>query len=130
MEKFSKTFAAYGFKLEALAPVYGLAESTVGLLFPAEKRIFPVDYVQRQPFEQDNKAIPATTSDDKKALSFVGCGQVLPGHSIRIVDDLGNALEDREVGNLQFQGPSSMLGYYNNPDGDSTSDPERVVRYG
>lgn len=112
LEAFAKKFEPYGFKRTALMPVYGLAESTVGLLIPPIERDFRIDHVDRKKFEEDREAIPST---DKQALEFAGCGMPIDGHEVRIVDDEFNELPERNVGNLQFKGPSSMQGYYNNP---------------
>ncbi len=114
LERFSKKFSRYGFRVEAFAPVYGLAESTVGLTFPTKSRVPRIDKVQRELFEKEAKALPATS--EKNILEFVGCGEPLLDHTIRIVDDVGIVLEDRVVGNLQFKGPSAMQGYFNNPE--------------
>ncbi len=111
LEQFSKKFAPYGFKRGALLPVYGLAESTVGLAIPPLGREFLVDKVDRKEFEENRRAIP---SQDANALEFVCCGLPIENHEIRIVDDENTILPERTVGNLQFRGPSSMQGYYNN----------------
>lgn len=115
LERFYKKFSPYGFKLEAFAPVYGLAESTVGLAFPPVTRAPRIDKVQRAPFEKENKAIPVKSSDEKNALEFVACGIPMPLHEIQIADDNGNVLPERHIGNIQFRGPSAMQGYFNNP---------------
>ena len=111
LEQFAEKFVPYGFDRKALLPVYGLAESTVGLAIPPLGRDFWVDHVDRKKFEEDRWAIPAT---GKNALSFVSCGLPIDGHEIRIVDDKNLELPERHVGNLQFRGPSSMQGYYHN----------------
>lgn len=117
LEQFAKKFAAYGFRHSALLPVYGLAESTVALTIPAVDKDFRLDTIQRKEFEENRRAIPvAETQDrDKSALQFVSCGSPISGHEIRIVNDNDDVLPERMVGNLQFRGPSTMQGYYNNP---------------
>lgn len=117
LEQFARKFATYGFKLNALLPVYGLAESTVGLAIPPLYREFRVDNVERQAFEEQGIAKPSIIKpkDDTQYLSFVSCGFPLEGHEIRIVDDNQTVLPERHIGNLQFRGPSNMQGYYNNP---------------
>lgn len=112
LEQFAKKFAPYGFNRGALLPVYGLAESTVSLTIPPLDRDFRIDYVDRETFEKEARAIP---SQAKNTLAFVSCGKAIPGHKIRIVDDQNQILVERHIGNLQFSGPSSMQGYYNNP---------------
>lgn len=112
LEAFAKKFEPYGFKRSSVMPVYGLAESTVGLLIPPLGRDFRIDHVDRKQFEEQRRAVP---SQDKRALEFAGCGMPIKNHEVRIVDDEYNELPERHVGNLQFKGPSSMQGYYNNP---------------
>lgn len=112
LDDFANKFAPYGFKRNALFPVYGLAESTVGLALPPVGREFKVDNVDRQQFEETKHAIPST---NKNALAFVSCGKAIDGHEIRIVDENDKEMPERYVGSLQFRGPSNMQGYYNNP---------------
>src|SRR5262249_14714172 len=113
LEKFAEKFAYYGFKRNALLPVYGLAESTVALTIPPVGQGFHIDYVERKTFEENRIAKP---TKEKNALSFVGCGKPIEHHEVRICDDDNNPLPERHVGNLQFRGPSSMKGYFNNPE--------------
>lgn len=112
LEQFADKFARYGLRREAIMPVYGLAESTVGLAIPPLDRGYRVDHIDRKAFEENREATPST---DKNALAFVGCGVPIEGHAIRIVNDAGETLPERRVGNIEFKGPSNMKGYYNNP---------------
>lgn len=115
-ERFVQKFKAYGFKAEAFYPVYGLAESTVGLTVSPLHRLPRVDVIDRNAFENKKMAVPL---DSKKSpeekLEVMSCGKALPDHYIRVVDEKFHVLPERQVGQLQFQGPSSMQGYYNNP---------------
>ncbi|WP_274533945.1 1-acyl-sn-glycerol-3-phosphate acyltransferase [Ensifer sp. LC163] len=44
----------------------------------------------------------------------MACGQPLPGHEIRIVDEAGHELGERREGRLEFRGPSTTSGYFRN----------------
>jgi 1-acyl-sn-glycerol-3-phosphate acyltransferase len=112
IHQFSARFAKYGFRPEAMAPVYGLAENAVGLAFPPLGRAPIIDRVDRAALTQQARALPAAP-DDPTALEFVACGRPLPGHEIRIIGPTGE-LGEREEGHLQFRGPSATLGYFNN----------------
>lgn len=112
--RFQQRFAKYGLKPEAVAPVYGLAEASVGLLFPPLGRGPRIDRVQREPLSRNRRALPAV-DEDATALAFVACGRPLAGHAIRIVDDSGNEVGERVEGLLEFIGPSATRGYFRNP---------------
>ncbi len=109
LQRFSERFARAGFKAEALMPVYGLAESSVALAFPALGRLPRIDAIDRALFGSEGRAEPSSSA---ACLRFVGVGQALQGHELRIVDEAGSALPERRVGRIVFRGPSSMAGYY------------------
>jgi len=109
--RFTERFEPYGFRPEALAPVYGLAESAVGLAFPPPGRRPIIDRVDRRALSERGVAAPAKPGD-ASALEFVACGQPLPGHQIRIVDATGHEAPERREGRLEFRGPSATSGYF------------------
>ena len=115
IHNFQQRFGRYGLRLDAPTPVYGLAESAVGLAFPPPGRGPIIDRIQREPFMRGGLALPAA-EDVADALRFVACGQPLPGHAIRIVDSSGHELGEREEGRLEFRGPSVTFGYFHNPE--------------
>jgi fatty-acyl-CoA synthase len=114
LERFMKKFAPYGFKATALAPVYGLAENSVALTIPDLGQEPLIDRVDRHSMDEFNIAKPADETT-KYSHEFVSCGKVIPDHNIRIVDEADNELPERKAGHLQFQGPSAMQGYFQNP---------------
>ncbi|MBR9787452.1 MAG: AMP-binding protein [Vibrionaceae bacterium] len=115
IQNFSAKYAKYGFKPETMSPVYGLAESSVGLTFPVTVREPRIEYFQREALSQFGRAVLAQ-KEDNDTIPFIGLGYPLPDHQIRIVDDLGKELPDGEEGALEFQGPSATQGYYRNPE--------------
>src|SRR4029434_6767415 len=76
MAAFTQRFARYGFKPEAMAPVYGLAEATLGVTFPPPGRGAKVDRVEREGFAKHGRAVPAAT-DAAETLNVVACGRPL-----------------------------------------------------
>ncbi|RPI47083.1 MAG: acyl-phosphate glycerol 3-phosphate acyltransferase [Betaproteobacteria bacterium] len=115
LTRFAERFERCGFRREALAPVYGLAECTVGLAIPPLGRGPVIDRIERATLVESGRAVPAA-ADDPTALRYVACGRPLPGHEIRVVDDAGQEVGERIVGRLQFRGPSATSGYYRNPE--------------
>ena len=112
IERFGDRFGPYGFRREAMTPVYGLAESSVGLAFPPLGRGPLIDRIRRDAFVRSGRAEPGKPGEPD--LRFVACGQPLPGHEIRVVDAAGNELGDRREGRIEFRGPSATTGYFNN----------------
>ena len=96
-----------------MAPVYGLAENAVGLAFPPPGRSPIIDRVDREALSRRGVAEPAR-KDHSHPLEIAACGQPLPGHEIRIVDEVGHEAGERHEGRLEFRGPSATSGYFRN----------------
>ena len=115
LQQFGKQFASYAFRANAMMPVYGLAESSVGLAFPPLDRGPLIDRIERNTFMRSGLARPAQ-ADDRHALEFPSSGVPLPGHQIRVIDQAGHELPERKEGRLEFRGPSCTSGYYRDAD--------------
>ncbi|HEX4961822.1 MAG TPA: AMP-binding protein [Thermoanaerobaculia bacterium] len=118
VRRFIERFAPYGFDPGAFSPVYGLAECSLAVAFPPLGRPPLIDVVDREAFQRTGEAVPAApeASDDPHALRFVSCGFPLSGHEVRIVDDGGHEVGERQEGRLEFKGPSASDGYFRNPE--------------
>jgi len=110
LRRFEEKFRPCGFRNDAMRPVYGLAECSVGLTVTPRRHPIRIDRVKRT-FRVTGHAQPTEGND---ALTFVSCGTVLPDHELRIVDKDGVLLDERYEGQVQFRGPSMMAGYYRN----------------
>lgn len=115
LEGFIGRFARFGFRPEAMAPVYGLAESSLGLALQPPNRGVVIDTIDREIFMKSGRAVPVT-GEGSHPLPLVSCGQPLAGHQVRIVDEGGRELPDRTEGRLEFCGPSCTSGYFRNPE--------------
>ena len=98
-----------------MAPVYGLAENAVAVTLPP-----PGTRADHRPggphgaeHARHRRAGDGRTIRD--AIELVACGQPIPDHEIRIVDDTGRELGERQEGRLEFRGPSATSGYFQNP---------------
>ncbi len=88
LSAFADRFRACGFRETSFLPGYGLAEHVVAATFAPRGR----------PLRTDG--------------SLVSCGVPLPGHRLRIADEDGADLPEREVGEIRLAGPSVMKGYF------------------
>lgn len=110
---FAERFAWTGFRAEAVAPAYGLAEATVALSISPASRGLVADCVRRADLESRAIAVPAG-ENESDTLDFAAVGRPVDGMEVRIVDDHDQPLPDRGIGRLQFRGSSCSLGYYRN----------------
>lgn len=113
LRRFVERFSKFGLRDEAIAPVYGLAEVSLGIGFPPPGRGPRIDRIKRERLQREGRAQPAA-EDDVDAIEVVGCGQPLSGYQVRVIDDTGHELGEREQGHLQFMGPSTTSGYFRN----------------
>ena len=113
LDRFAGRFGAHGFRREAFAAAYGLAENTVALAIPEPGREPRIDAIDREAFERTGCAIP---SRDANALRVVSSGKPLPGAEVRIAALDGSPVAERVQGRLLFRGPSQTEGYFRNPD--------------
>lgn len=110
VEAFIQTYQPYGFRPEAMFPVYGLAEASLAVAFPRLGAKPCFDRVQRSLLTR-GLAQPARAEEN--AACFVGVGHAVPGHEIRVVREGSTELvSERVVGEIEVRGPSVMLGYY------------------
>jgi len=122
VERFPDRFGAWGFREETLMPVYGLAESSLGVAFSPPERKPWIDTVDRKEFQTRRRAVrvkadePERGEEQERPLQFVSCGRPIPGHEVRFVGPDGEELEERQEGRLQFRGPSATSGYFRNPE--------------
>jgi len=89
---FADKFAPVGFRAGSLLASYGLAEHVVAATLSPLGRGPRIEMVGDE--------------------DLVGCGCVLPGHDIRILDEAGHPITDGRIGQIVLAGPSVMLGYY------------------
>jgi acyl-CoA synthetase (AMP-forming)/AMP-acid ligase II len=106
LRRFQRRFSAWGFRREALTPVYGLSEASLAVTFS------PVDrpFTSRR-FDRDALAGRMQAIDDPAGVEIVSVGRPLPGFALRVVDRKHRELPERRVGRVLARGPSLMDGY-------------------
>lgn len=115
-QRFATELARFGFDASALAPSYGLAESTCAVTVP-------------MPFsglEVDEPTV--TTEAGEQSRRFAVLGNAIPGMEVRINTDHERHTEvlGRDVGEVEVRGTSLMTGYV----GDAPVDPEQWLPTG
>jgi long-chain-fatty-acid--[acyl-carrier-protein] ligase len=103
MDRFATALSAYGFDAGAMAPSYGLAESTCAVTVPAPGTGALYDEVRSKATDS------ASTLPRRHAI----LGRPIPGMEVRIgaVSERPAEVLDREVGEVEIRGTSMMSGY-------------------
>ncbi|MBX9916230.1 MAG: fatty acyl-AMP ligase [Nitrosomonas sp.] len=115
LRNFAEKFASAGFDENAFLPCYGLAESTLAVTFSKIGEGCKSIQVDSKTLIDKRMAV-RLQADGRKQNEFVNCGQPLPGHIVKIVDEDGEQLSEMMVGSVLMHGDSVMTGYYNNPE--------------
>ena len=120
LARFAERMRPCGFDPRAMMPMYGLAESGVGLAFPPIGRGPKIDCIDRRALRADGRAEPLPAAQASTGMQVVCCGQPLAGHEIRVVDAHGAELPERREGRVEFRGPAATAGYFHNPEATRT----------
>ena len=112
MERFSRTFAPYGFRREAFKPCYGLAEAT---LYVTGARVGcgpTLRSVSRMALAAGR--VSTALVGDTSAQLLVGSGTARFGVKVCIADPVSRAeLSSDEIGEIWVAGESVARGYWN-----------------
>lgn len=111
IRQFNEAFAPYGFLEQTMLPVYGLAESTLATTIPGVNSKPRIEFIDAREAAATGQSVPATREPGRR-LAMVSVGAPLPGHVLRVVDKNGIPLPDRQIGEIEFKGPSVISGYW------------------
>ncbi|GAB3444005.1 long-chain-fatty-acid--AMP ligase FAAL26/FadD26 [Streptomonospora sediminis] len=115
LDRFTDTFAPFGFSHEAHTPAYGLAEATILVSATppgAAPRVFACD---RRELAK-GQAVPSAAPDHGTARMVVECGTEW-GQEFAIVDPATLVgLPPRHVGEIWVCGPAVTAGYHGSPE--------------
>ena len=110
LDQFCDRFAPWGFRREALTPVYGLSEASLAVSFSEMRSEATELRLDRDRLELEGVA---EVREDGDRWSSVG--RPLHGFDVEI-RNAGDVLEEGHVGRLWVRGPSLMDGYYGQPE--------------
>ncbi len=128
LRDFAARMAPAGFRgEEVFLPSYGMAEATLAITFHPHGAPLRVDRVDPDAM-RSGLATPAAAAAG--SLEVVGCGVPFPGHGVRIVDEAGAPVGERQVGHVQASGPSVTDGYFRDSAKTSESFDEGWLRTG
>jgi acyl-CoA synthetase (AMP-forming)/AMP-acid ligase II len=114
-QMFLERFAANGVTNEMLAVSYAMAENTFAVTQTPLGQAARLDVVDRIELEQNRFAQPVER-DHPNAQIRVSCGPAIANTAAKIIDEAGNNLSDRRVGQVAVQSDCMLSEYYKRPD--------------
>jgi acyl-CoA synthetase (AMP-forming)/AMP-acid ligase II len=127
-QDFQTAFASRGFAANAFLPVYGLAEATLAATIRAIGGRPEAENIARSILEKTGRAVPCDQCRD--CVTMISVGNPILGHSLRIVSADDRVAPEREVGEIEFAGPSVIDGYWNQATSAELKSPAGYLRTG
>jgi acyl transferase domain-containing protein/acyl-CoA synthetase (AMP-forming)/AMP-acid ligase II/acyl carrier protein len=127
LERFSETFAPYGFRRESFYPCYGMAEATLIVTGGAKHAAPRFHRVAAAPLAVHR--VDPCAADAADGQTLVGCGRPLGGADLRIVDpQTHRPCEPGRVGEIWVAGPHVAQGYWRDADATARTFDARLAR--
>jgi acyl-CoA synthetase (AMP-forming)/AMP-acid ligase II len=115
VDAFSERFAACNFSRSMLRAGYGMAEMVEGVTVTWAGRAPEVDWIDRDSLDRHRTASPVS-AEHPRAVPVVSCGVPMIGAKLRIVDEQGEDLPERAVGEILIQADHMFTGYHSTAD--------------
>ncbi len=115
MEEFAQRFERWGFNRQALIAAYGMAENVLEITSTHGGEFFKSDIISSKALHEQHLARPVEASDPH-ALKIACCGSVVPQTRLAIVDEDGQMLPERHLGEIVIAGDSLFSEYLANPE--------------
>ncbi len=111
---FAEKFEKFGLRPQALHTSYAMAENVFGVTQSSLEHGPTVDEIDRESFMTDRLATPPKAG--RPSMKMLSSGRLLDNTKIRIVNENGEDIPDRLVGEIMLQSNCMLTGYYNRPD--------------
>lgn len=115
LTKFLEKFKPCGLRDDIFLPVYGMAEDSLAATFPSLEKTTVVRRFRRDKLEKEDVAIDSDSNNSQDYIDLVSVGYPLVGQEVKIVNQKGKTLHEREVGEICIKSSSLSSGYYKNP---------------
>lgn len=113
---FLEKYGALGIDETTLTVSYAMAENTFAVTQTPLGTIPKVETINRHDLEQNLKATPMVSSEDDEGITKVSCGPAIANVQVKVVDDQGNSLPDRRVGEVMVTSDCMLTEYYKRED--------------
>ena len=111
---FYERFKNHGLKFESLQTSYAMAENVFGVTQSRLGGVPVVEEIDREAFMVEGLA--KYPLDGRSSMKMMSSGQPLENVRIKVVDENGNEVAERIIGELALQSDCMLTGYFNRPD--------------
>ena len=111
---FYERFKGYGLKFESLQTSYAMAENVFGVTQSRLGSVPVVEEIDRESFMVERVA--KSPFDGRPSMKMMSSGQPLENVKVKVLDDSGNEVPERVIGELALQSDCMLTGYFNRPD--------------
>ncbi|TLZ47809.1 MAG: AMP-dependent synthetase [Gammaproteobacteria bacterium] len=119
-EEFLGRLAPAKLNRNAMYPVYGLAEASLAVSFPAVGAPLRTITLNRHRMSAGSpvELVPAS---DRHAVNLVSEGKPIPYCRVRIADDEDRELPEDRIGHVHMRGDNVTRGYYEDPEANAAA---------
>jgi fatty-acyl-CoA synthase len=114
MNVFFERFVQYGLKREALTTCYAMAENVFAVT--QGRMNSPLVYEDIDQENLQTLKIADKPGDGKPSVRMLGAGEAIRNTRMKIIDEKGEMLPDRRVGEILLQSDCMLTGYFNRPE--------------
>jgi fatty-acyl-CoA synthase len=122
--QFLERFREYGFRAEALATCYAMAENVFAVTQGGINEPATVDVIDQKDLLTQQIARPICLEDQNKTetareqpiVRMVSAGRPIEGTHVRVINQQGKDLPERQVGEIAIQSNCMLTEYYRRPD--------------
>lgn len=111
---FVEKFEKFGLRPQALQTSYAMAENVFGVTQSSLDHSPTVDEIDRESFMTERVATPPIAG--RPSMKMMSSGRPLDNTKIRVVNENGEDVPDRLVGEIMLKSNCMLTGYYNRPD--------------
>lgn len=111
---FYERFKSYGLRLESLQTSYAMAENVFAVTQSPLGRLPVVEEIDREAFMLERIAKNAT--EGKPSMKMMSSGQPLENVRVKVVDENGEEVPERMIGEVALQSGCMLTGYFNRLD--------------
>jgi fatty-acyl-CoA synthase len=114
-QAFFKRFERVGLRFEALNTCYAMAENVFAVTQGGIDAPVTVDEIDREAMQVERVARPATGSANP-TIKMLSAGRPVSNTQCKVVDDKGQAVTERTIGEIALRSDCMLTGYYHRPD--------------